>query len=121
MPVPNLFLFYVADVDTSVAFYRDLLARDPKEHHPTFAAFDLGNGTTLGLWTAAAAVPPPAAVGEHGELGFALADGAAVEAAWRDWQARGLPIAQPLTRLDFGPTFVARDPDGHRLRVFATG
>jgi hypothetical protein len=33
---------------------------------------------------------------------------------------RGLPIAQAPTAMDFGPTFVALDPDGHRLRVFAT-
>ncbi len=30
-----------------------------------------------------------------------------------------LPIAQPPTAMDFGLTFVALDPDGHRLRVFA--
>jgi len=36
----------------------------------------------------------------------------------RQWIAF-LPIAQPLTQMDFGYTFVALDPDGHRLRVFA--
>jgi predicted enzyme related to lactoylglutathione lyase len=28
-------------------------------------------------------------------------------------------VAQPPTRMDFGFTFLALDPDGHRLRVFA--
>jgi predicted enzyme related to lactoylglutathione lyase len=37
----------------------------------------------------------------------------------RDWIARGLPIIQQPADLDFGRTFVATDPDGHRLRVFA--
>ena len=32
-----------------------------------------------------------------------------------------LAIAQAPATLDFGHTFVALDPDGHRLRVFAPG
>lgn len=32
---------------------------------------------------------------------------------------RGLSIAQAPVAMDFGMTFVALDPDGHRLRVFA--
>jgi predicted enzyme related to lactoylglutathione lyase len=34
------------------------------------------------------------------------------------WQSFGARIAQPPTRMDFGFTGVALDPDGHRLRVF---
>jgi predicted lactoylglutathione lyase len=46
-------------------------------------------------------------------------DTAQVDALHADWQARGLRILQaPVTR-DFGYTFTAVDPDGHRLRVFA--
>jgi hypothetical protein len=44
---------------------------------------------------------------------------AAVDATFADWSGRGLPIAQKPTGMDFGYTFVALDPDGHRLRVFA--
>jgi predicted enzyme related to lactoylglutathione lyase len=44
-----------------------------------------------------------------------------VDAVHADWAARGLAIAQPPTELDFGRTFVALDPDGHRLRVFKPG
>ena len=35
------------------------------------------------------------------------------------FSARGLPIAQAPTDMDFGRTFVAFDLDGHRPRVFA--
>ncbi len=31
---------------------------------------------------------------------------------------RGLTIAQAPSDMDFGRTFVALDPDGHRLRVY---
>jgi hypothetical protein len=30
-------------------------------------------------------------------------------------------ILQPPTEMDFGRTFTAADPDGHRLRVFKPG
>ena len=46
-------------------------------------------------------------------------DNAAVQQLHADWDAKGLRIAQAPTDLDFGHTFVALDPDGHRLRVFA--
>jgi hypothetical protein len=35
-----------------------------------------------------------------------------------DWKKRGLNILQEPVQMDFGTTFVATDPDGHRLRVF---
>lgn len=42
----------------------------------------------------------------------------AVDAVWANWRQRGIAILQEPTDLDFGRTFTARDPDGHRLRVF---
>jgi predicted enzyme related to lactoylglutathione lyase len=46
-------------------------------------------------------------------------DNAAVDQTHADWRERGLKVAQPPTDMEFGRTFVALDPDGHRLRVFA--
>jgi hypothetical protein len=56
-----------------------------------------------------------------GEIAFTVADANAVDDAHADWSRRGLKIAQAPTQMDFGRTFVALDPDGHRLRVFAPG
>lgn len=42
----------------------------------------------------------------------------AVDAPRSHWRERGIAILQEPTALDFGRTFTARDPDGHRLRVF---
>ena len=56
--------------------------------------------------------------GELEEGGFEIVR-ADVDAQHVDWRKRGLPIAQAPTTMDFGRTFVALDPDGHRLRVFA--
>lgn len=57
--------------------------------------------------------------GGRGELAFSVAGNDTVRALHTDWVRRGLVIAQAPTDIDFGHTFVALDPDGHRLRVFA--
>ena len=36
-----------------------------------------------------------------------------------EWGGRKLTVAQAPVEMDFGYTFVALDPDQHRLRVFA--
>jgi predicted enzyme related to lactoylglutathione lyase len=53
-----------------------------------------------------------------GELVLAVENAAAVDATHVDWQRRGLQMLQTPTDLDFGRTFVALDPDNHRLRVY---
>lgn len=42
-----------------------------------------------------------------------------VDTLHAEWTPQELTIAQAPVALDFGYTFVALDPDGHRLRVFA--
>ncbi|HVR58806.1 MAG TPA: VOC family protein, partial [Pseudolabrys sp.] len=56
-----------------------------------------------------------------GEVAFTVEDTAAVNATFADWKKRGLTILQEPVQMDFGHTFVAADPDGHRLRVFVPG
>jgi len=116
---PNFFLFYVDSPSASAAFYSELLARAPVENSPTFALFALEAGVMLGFWSKHTVEPaaPPGFGGS--ELAFRVSDAEAVRAKHREWAARGLPIAQAPVELDFGHTFVALDPDGHRLRVFA--
>ncbi len=120
---PNFVLLYVDSPERSAAFYAKLLDKQPVEASPTFAMFALSSGVMLGLWsrhTVEPAVAGPAPVAS-GELAFAVGDDDSVRAHHADWAARGMPIAQEPVRLDFGFTFVALDPDGHRLRVFAPG
>lgn len=118
MPDPNFIILYVDNPSKSATFYADLLDRPPVESSPTFVMFALESGMMLGLW-ARRTVAPAAGGSGGGELAFTVADGAAVSAMHADWQKRGLSIAQTPVKMDFGVTFVALDPDGHRLRVFA--
>ncbi|MEX8494564.1 VOC family protein [Sphaerotilus sp.] len=118
---PNFLLLYVANPTASAAFYADLLGKPPVEASPTFAMFALSSGVMLGLW-AAHTVEPAATPAGGMELAFAVEGGAnAVRACCAEWIAKGLPILQAPIAMDFGFTFTAADPDGHRLRVFAPG
>ncbi|ACP27277.1 putative glyoxalase/bleomycin resistance protein/dioxygenase [Sinorhizobium fredii NGR234] len=117
MAKANLIVLYVADPLASVEFYRKLLGREPVVTFPTFSSFELQNGFVLGLWAKAGVQPQPVGEGSRAELAFMVEGEDAVRAHYDEWRAMGLPIAQELTKMDFGPTFVALDPDGHRLRV----
>ena len=118
MSDPNFVLLHVASPSASAAFYADLLGKPAVEASPTFAMFALDSGVMLGLW-AAHTVQPAATPPGGSELAFAVDGAERVQALHAAWRAKGLPIAQPPTAMDFGETFVALDPDGHRLRVFA--
>ena len=121
LPAPNFSPLYVDSPPASARFYTGVLGKPAVESSPTFAMFALGNGIMLGLWSRHTAEPAPAAAAGGSEIAFAVADRDAVSRLYAEWGARELRIAQAPTDLDFGHTFVALDPDGHRLRVFAPG
>lgn len=110
-------ILYVADVDASVAFYAPILG-EPVERSPGFAMFVSDAGARLGLWKRDGVEPRVEAGPGASELATATSR-AEVDRLHGEWAGRGLAIAQAPTQMDFGYTFVARDPDGHRLRVFA--
>jgi catechol 2,3-dioxygenase-like lactoylglutathione lyase family enzyme len=118
MTHPNFILAYVANAPRSAALYSRLLDAQPVESSPNWAMFALPNGLALGLW-ARDEVEPRATLPGGTEIGFPVEDDAAVAATRDDWAGLGLKILQEPTRMDFGYTFTAADPDGHRLRVFA--
>ncbi len=119
MADPNFVILYVDNPPASARFYETLLERAPVESSPTFAMFALPSGVMLGLWSRHTVEPRALAGGGGAELAIAVGDDDGVAKLHAAWSARGLPIVQEPTRLDFGRTFVALDPDGHRLRVFA--
>ncbi|TRC92893.1 drug:proton antiporter [Mesorhizobium sp. WSM4306] len=118
MNTPNFVILYVDSPERSGAFYSALLGRQPVETSPTFVLFVLDNGFKLGLWSRHTVEPAAAAAGGGGELVLAVENAAAVDATHTDWAGHGLAILQTPTDMDFGRTFVALDPDNHRLRVY---
>jgi catechol 2,3-dioxygenase-like lactoylglutathione lyase family enzyme len=119
MPDANFVILYVGNPVRSAQFYEDLLGRPPIEASPTFAMFALREGTMLGLWSRHTVEPAATAAGGGAEIAFTVERAAAVDEMHTAWRDKGLPVLQAPVNLDFGRTFVAADPDGHRLRVFA--
>ena len=119
MQDPTYVLLYVEKMAASEAFYADLFGKKPVESSATFSMFVLSNGVKLGLWRRDTVEPRSRVLGGGAELAIQVADADAVRGTYEDWRRRELTIAQTPSTMDFGYTFVALDPDGHRLRVFA--
>ncbi|MBI1204775.1 MAG: drug:proton antiporter [Rhodopseudomonas sp.] len=116
----NYAMLYVDNPPASASFYAGLLGRQPIEVSPTFALFAMASGLMFGLWSKHSVEPKASGAIGGAEIAIKVASSVAVRATHADWVTRGLTIAQAPTAMDFGTTFVALDPDGHRLRVFAT-
>ena len=114
----NYLLLHVDSPAASAAFYAALLECQPVENSSTFALFVLDSGLKLGLWSRHTVEPAATTAGGAAELGFALDDPAGLDRMHETWSGRGVRILQAPTDMDFGRSFVAEDPDGHRLRVF---
>jgi catechol 2,3-dioxygenase-like lactoylglutathione lyase family enzyme len=112
-------LLYVDNPPDSAAFYAGLLGCPIIQQSPTFAMLPLREGVMLGLWSRHSVEPKPAATAGASEIAFTVEDDDAVHATHADWSKRGLTIAMAPSEQAFGPTFLALDPDGHRIRVFA--
>lgn len=114
---PDMTIFYVTDPEISADFYSIVLERAPEDLSPGFALFLLPNGLKIGLWKKEAVTPAMKVTGCGAELVLHAASLAEVEAAHANWKAAGIAIIEPPARRDFGTSFVAADPDGHRVRV----
>ncbi|MFJ3377728.1 VOC family protein [Pseudomonas sp. NPDC086112] len=119
MITPRFILLFVESPAVSARFYEFLLERKPVEESPAFALFILDGGYKLGLWSRHTAEPAVDVTGGGTELAFSVESAEQVDALYADWSALGLTMVQAPTELDFGRTFVALDPDNHRLRVFS--
>jgi catechol 2,3-dioxygenase-like lactoylglutathione lyase family enzyme len=117
MPIPDLsfILLFVENPQKSVVFYSKILGLEPIEQSATFAMFALPNGLMLGLWSPTTAEPKVTAKAGACEICFSEEN---VDSLYDTWLKLGITIAQTPTDMDFGRTFVALDPDGHRIRVY---
>lgn len=115
---PTYILLVVNDPLASAAFYESILGTAALEAQKTFALFRMNPSTMLGLWSKHTIEPPVTASPGSSELCFVLENAEAVNECHEKWNAQGLPILQTPVEADFGYTFTAADPDGHRLRAF---
>ena len=111
-------LLFVENPQKSSLFYQDIFGMEPVEKSPTFVMFALKNGVMLGLWSKYTAEPRVDAAPGALEICFPAED---VDALYEEWGAKQVTVLQKPTEMDFGRTFVIRDPDGHRIRVYKLG
>lgn len=116
MSDPSIVILYVENPTVSASFYADLLGKTPVEASDSFAMFALECGMMLALWSRHTVMPAATGTG-GGELMFPCRDVAALAALHADWAARGIAMLHPPVHAEFGDSFTAVDPDGHRLRV----
>ncbi|MGE0009705.1 MAG: VOC family protein [Candidatus Babeliales bacterium] len=114
-PKLGFILLFVENPAISAAFYSKLFNTKPIEQSPTFAMFALTNGVMLGLWSRYTAEPIVSNEPGAAEICFAVEN---VDAAFDVLGAQGITMIQKPTDMDFGRTFVALDPDGHRIRIY---
>ncbi len=113
----DMIILYVADAAKSAAFYQTLLGQPPVHAEPTFAMFMLEGGLRLSLWSRHAVKPAVDAAAGATEISFTVNDIDALTGLHADWASKSITIAQPIIKMDFGETFTALDPDGHRIRA----
>src|SRR3984957_13321617 len=118
MSLPHFVLLYVNEPLVSAAFYARLLDRQPLDSSPNFVMFELSPDLRLWLWARRDVAPAPRRANDSGELAMAVGTNEEVEALCADQRRKGATILQEPVTMDFGRTFLAADPDGHRLRVF---
>ncbi len=117
MLIPNLLLFYVQNPLESALFYEKIFSRKPVASFPTYVAFSFENGFTFSLWSTQAENFMSGGAGHRSELSFMVRDEVTVRELHKQWGEFGVDVEQDLHQAVFGLTFVALDPDGHRIRV----
>lgn len=115
---PTMTILYVRNAAESADFYADLFGLPPIERADTFSLFALPSGLVLGLWSVSGVQPESEMTGGGCELAVRAASATEVDDLHAAWNGRGVTILQPPVSLEFGHTFTATDPDGHRIRVF---
>ncbi|MBJ7536099.1 VOC family protein [Marinomonas transparens] len=119
MELSNFPIFYVDDVQVSVDFYRPLFERDPVDQQGSFALFVSESGNKFGLWAWQDVFPKANKVAHASmEVAFEVSNLITLQIHYRKWSELGVEMIQGMSVTDFGTSFMALDPDGHRLRVF---
>jgi catechol 2,3-dioxygenase-like lactoylglutathione lyase family enzyme len=116
---------YVADLDRSAAFYRDVFGFEVVDSGERLVALCVAPRQMLLLFRKGASSRPPLVLPPHdgdGELHLTFAVPAGEIGRWADWlRERGIPIEQDKTWGRGGRSLYFRDPDRHLLEVASPG
>jgi predicted enzyme related to lactoylglutathione lyase len=108
---------YVSDVEKAKAFYTEFLGMKflADFSSPTFVLLRPTEGTQIALQPLSA-LPPGASAQPGGfEVNLEVED---VDAAWQEWQAKGIEVLTEVSDMGAGRWFRAKDTEGHVLSVY---
>ena len=114
---PNLMILYVENAPASGRFYETIFGTTPQVLSPGFVSFQFPNGLGLGLWSTSSPEFVSGGNVHLVEVALDVHDVAENEPRADETRADGVTIEQAPFTAVFGRTFVALDPDGHRIRV----
>lgn len=112
------FVLYVENIEISKNFYTNTFECDGEVLSPTFISFSLGDGVSIELKQLAQVSPKAHITGGGTELSLMVDNSKVLHHLYEQWENKGVKFIQTPVELIFGITFVAIDPDGHRIRVF---
>ncbi|GLT19098.1 glyoxalase [Vibrio zhanjiangensis] len=110
-------VLYVQDVQVSQDFYTQILGCDSKALSATCVEIIFANDTRVLLKQSKSVVPESQVTGGGSELSILVADQITFQALYQSWKTQSVEFAQQPAELPFGMSFVAQDPDEHRIRV----
>ncbi|MCW8336554.1 glyoxalase [Vibrio paucivorans] len=112
-------VLYVTEVKASSAFYAQLFDCTAEMLSPSFAVIEFASNVKVTLQQIDSLTPTSVVTGGGTELSIPVESKAVLEKIYRSWLLKGIEFAQLPEESVFGINFVALDPDGHRIRVFA--
>ncbi|MEZ9654798.1 VOC family protein [Vibrio splendidus] len=113
------FVLYVENIHRSMDFYAKAFECEPKQLSPTFAALDFADNVKITLKQSDFLTPASTIRGGGTELSMPLADKETLKILYKAWKEKGIQLEQAPEESIYGINFLAVDPDGHRIRVFA--
>ena len=99
----------VTDLSGAVAFFEAIGARADTRRE-NFVVVELRDRTRLPLTQSAEAIP----IGNTLQFDFKVAD---IDAAWQDYQAKGLNPSEIIRRTPGHDSFILVGPDAHEVKV----
>lgn len=113
----NYIVLYVTDPNESARFYGELFNREVTISSENFSVFTLPSGMQIGLYRRSMVEPSLHGNESQCELCIVLENNQSVDSLHQVWLSQNTKILKAPFDACFAYTFIAADPDGHRIRV----
>ncbi|WP_341661806.1 glyoxalase [Vibrio sp.] len=113
----DTYVLYVENIQISQGFYTKVLGCESRSLSPTCMEIKFANNMSVLLKQNSNLVPTSRITGGGAELSILVEDQTKLESLYHSWKKQSVDFAQDPKELSYGVSFVALDPDEHRIRV----